>query len=67
VGVCLAPKHDLLTVKETAAMLRVTPHTIYQYTRKRCKKPFPAIRVGSALRLPRRKVLEWFGLTEGDI
>lgn len=63
----MAIKHDLLNVKECAAILRVSTETIYQYTRRRSKKPFPFIKVGHSIRIPRRKALEWFGLAEGDI
>jgi excisionase family DNA binding protein len=49
---------QLLTVEETAAMLRISPKTIYNRCHRKTKNPFPVkpVRVGRALRFSEKAV-----------
>jgi excisionase family DNA binding protein len=46
----------LLTVKETAALLRVTPHTVYRMTRTGA---LPSLRLGQQIRFDEDTLSEW--------
>ncbi len=51
----------LLTVKETAKMLGISPQTIYNGIHRKTETPFPIPpkRIGRAVRFPLSKVLEY--------
>jgi predicted DNA-binding transcriptional regulator AlpA len=56
---------EILTVKEVAAMLRLSVSQIYELTRPRTKSgdlrehPIPVLRIGTAVRFVRKDVEEW--------
>lgn len=47
---------ELLTVKEVAQLMRVSPNSIYQWVDN---KGFPALRAGEDLRFDKQSVIEW--------
>jgi predicted DNA-binding transcriptional regulator AlpA len=49
---------DIATAGEIAALLKVTPWTIYNYTR-RSTDPLPCLRIGGSVRFVRGEVEEW--------
>lgn len=53
--------NKLLTVKQTAEILGVHPHTIYNGIAEKTDQPFPIkpVRIGRAIRFPMKKVLEF--------
>ena len=46
----------LLTVKEVAPMVRMTPQSLYRAIRER---QFPAVRIGEQIRIPESQVAKW--------
>jgi excisionase family DNA binding protein len=56
----------LLTLEETAEMLRMKPGSVYELTRNRTrarhKHPLPVIRIGSALRFCKEDIERWLEL-----
>lgn len=66
----MPPKPAFFTIKEVAAILRVSPFTVYNYALKRRTKGagFPIVRYGQGqYRIPRAAFLKWAGLDEGDL
>jgi hypothetical protein len=59
-----APLERLLTLRETADLLRVHPKTLQRYTRRR-SNPLPCIRFDGALRFRPSAVDRWLGGREG--
>jgi excisionase family DNA binding protein len=54
---------EILTVEQVAALLQVSPKTIYAWTRRRqgsLSTPIPFHRAGKHLRFERNEVLGWF-------
>jgi hypothetical protein len=51
---------EILTAQDVAMRLKLRPETIYELTRRRCRRPLPAHRVGKVLRFVWSEVLEWF-------
>jgi excisionase family DNA binding protein len=51
--------HDLATVEEIAAFLRVPTSWVYERTRRRGIERIPHFKLGKYLRFARREVLEW--------
>ena len=51
--------HDLATVEEIAAFLRVPPSWVYERTRRRGIERIPHFKLGKYLRFDRYEVLEW--------
>ena len=53
----------ILTLEETAQLLRMKPASVYELTRARTrakhKHPLPVIRIGSALRFSREAIEQW--------
>ena len=51
----------LLTIKETADFLRISPRTIYNGTQRNAKNPFPVKpkRIGRLLRFDRRELEDY--------
>jgi excisionase family DNA binding protein len=47
---------NLMTVKEVAALLRVSPQTLYKMLEQRS---IPAVKVGSQWRFDRDQIREW--------
>jgi excisionase family DNA binding protein len=56
----VAETTEILTIEETAALLRVAPTCVKSMVRNRCKNPLPYHRVGKYLRFRRSEVLTWF-------
>lgn len=52
----MAPDSSLMTVKEMAAMLRVSPQTLYKMLEQ---GEIPAVKVGSQWRFDREKIKDW--------
>ena len=50
-----------LTVKQTAEMLGIHPHTIYNGIAEKTDRPFPIkpIRIGRAIRFPMERIREY--------
>lgn len=46
----------LLTVKEVAPMVRMTPQSLYRAIRE---KQFPAVKIGEQIRIPESCVAKW--------
>ena len=56
----MAAQHELLTIKEAAAIVRVTPFTFWQWIKRRKKNRPPHVRVGPTLiRIPADEFREW--------
>jgi excisionase family DNA binding protein len=51
--------HDLATVEEIAAFLRVPNSWVYERTRRRGMERIPHFKLGKYLRFDRREVLDW--------
>lgn len=53
----------ILTLEETAKLLRMKPASVYELTRARTrakhKHPLPVIRIGSALRFSKEDLEQW--------
>jgi excisionase family DNA binding protein len=53
----------ILTIEETAKLLRMKPGSVYELTRARTrakhKHPLPVIRIGSALRFCKEDLEQW--------
>ncbi|MCB9073728.1 MAG: helix-turn-helix domain-containing protein [Bdellovibrionaceae bacterium] len=47
---------NLLTVKDVAQMLGVSPKTVYEWVKL---NRIPAVRLGRALRFDKQKIAEW--------
>jgi excisionase family DNA binding protein len=52
-------RHELLTVKEVAELLRVPVSWVYERTRKRSLDRLPGIRLGKYWRFRQGEVLAW--------
>ena len=52
---------QLLTIRETAELLRISPRTIYNGTQRNAKNPFPVKpkRIGRLLRFDRRELEDY--------
>jgi len=56
---------EILTVKEVAALLRVSLSQIYEMTHRRTRNgevrehPLPCVRIGTAVRFVRKDIEEW--------
>lgn len=50
---------DLLTVAETAAMLKLPVSWVYEHARRRGVERIPHFKLGKYLRFSEREVLEW--------
>jgi excisionase family DNA binding protein len=53
---------NLMTVKEVAAVLRVSPQTLYKMLEQRS---IPAVKVGSQWRFDRDQIREWIRRESG--
>jgi hypothetical protein len=51
---------EILTAEDVAMRLKLRPETIYELTRRRCRRPLPAHRAGKVLRFLWSEVLAWF-------
>jgi excisionase family DNA binding protein len=51
--------HNLATVAEIAALLRVPASWVYERTRRRGIERIPHFKLGKYVRFDRREVLEW--------
>jgi excisionase family DNA binding protein len=55
----------ILTLEETAELLKMKPASVYELTRARTRKrhkfPLPCIRIGSALRFSKEDLDRWLG------
>jgi hypothetical protein len=51
--------HELATVEEIAAFLRVPPSWVYERTRRRGIERIPHFKLGKYLRFARREVVDW--------
>ena len=61
-------KHtELLTVQETAKLLKVPVSWVYGHTRKRSIDPLPGYRLGKYWRFREDEVLAWVGHSTPDI
>jgi excisionase family DNA binding protein len=49
----------VLTPEQIAGRLQLTPSTIYEFTRRRNKRPLPAMRAGKYLRFYWSEVEQW--------
>lgn len=52
-----------LTVKQTAQLLQLSEDVVYPLTHR---KDFPAVRVGRAIRIDRRRLEEWADAHTGE-
>ena len=52
-----------LTVKQTAQLLQLSENVVYPLTHR---KDFPAVRVGRAIRIDRRRLEEWADAHTGE-
>jgi excisionase family DNA binding protein len=55
---------NLMTVKEVAALLRVSPQTLYKMLEQRS---IPAVKVGSQWRFDRDQIREWIRKQSGAV
>jgi excisionase family DNA binding protein len=55
---------NLMTVKEVAALLRVSPQTLYKMLEQRS---IPAVKVGSQWRFDRDQIREWIRKQSGAL
>jgi excisionase family DNA binding protein len=54
---------NLMTVKEVAALLRVSPQTLYKMLEQRS---IPAVKVGSQWRFDREQIRDWIRKQSGS-
>jgi excisionase family DNA binding protein len=57
--VLLTETHELLTLRETADLLRLHPWTLYGRTAPNGGKYIPHVRIGNKIRFRRADVLRW--------
>jgi excisionase family DNA binding protein len=50
---------EVLTLEEAARWLKLRPGQVYELTRRRCRRPLPALKVGKALRFRLSAIDQW--------
>jgi hypothetical protein len=53
------PPEEIVTLSEAARWLKMTPGQVYELTRRRCRRPLPALKAGKALRFKISEIDSW--------
>jgi excisionase family DNA binding protein len=64
-SVVIPNPQSILTGEQVATQLQISPDTVYELTRRRCRNPLPFIKVGKYLRFRWSDVERW--LDDGKV
>jgi len=57
-------QHRMLTVKEAAAILRISPWSMYELVKSKSDPDLPIKRFGGSIRFPAEQFLRWAKIEE---